>query len=433
MRIGLFGLLLALAVLAGRPAAALDAEDEKAREGQLKAADRDDAFLLRVNKAVRAGMDYVKAQQMEDGVFADSYEKEWPGGPTALSLLALLKSGLPKDDPTVVKGFEKLEKTPLRKTYSVGLSLMALEALYGPQKIEERIKGLTRAKPAHLKVPPRHLKWMNQLAHFLVKNMAYSQYTSKGSSAVGTKDCWSYPRDRTGDHSNTQYAILGLRSAQRCGVNVKRDTWEDIWSNVVDHFIAVQEKKGPAVKRWKLIEDKKHGYVSYKPVTRVVDTARGWAYGAGIKPKAGSRRAELATLGSMTTVGIASLLIGMEGLIRIRSKKLDAAAKGKIEKGVRDGLAWLDHHFSVEKNPGHPENHWLYYYLYGMERAAVLAGVRNIGKHDWYREGAEFLLEHQDGDGRWTFEATSGDLAPTCFALLFLTKATIPGGVKITR
>jgi hypothetical protein len=67
-----------------------------------------------------------------------------------------------------------------------------------------------------------------------------------------------------------------------------------------------------------------------------------------------------------------------------------------------------------------------------MERAAVLANARNIGKHDWYRVGAEYLIGAQAGGGSWTGQG-SGTLPCTCFALLFLTKATVPGRVKITR
>jgi hypothetical protein len=426
---------LILAFLAGNalPSFALDAGEEKEREKKLKAGDRDDAFLLRVNGAVRQGMDAILATQADDGSFQDELETEWPGGPTALGLLALLKSGYPRSESAIEKGFAYLKKCPMNKTYIVGITLMALEARWTPQNVKERIKGITVARPGRVQVSPKDLEWMKTLAEFLMNNMCYGKYTTTGTRTSGEKDVWSYPRDKSGDHSNTQYAILGLRSAQRCGVKIDRASWEKVWTKVVNHFLDVQEKKGPKVKRWKMIEDSKHGYVSYKPLTSAIDTARGWTYSACVDPKGSSKRHGYATSGSMTTVGIASLLIGMEGLYRIRSPKLNGAKKAEIHRAARDGLAWLAHHFTVQTNPGHPEGDWLYYYLYGMERAAVLAGTRNIGKHDWYREGAEFLMQHQDPDGRWTYKGSCGNLAPTCFAVLFLTKATVPGHTKITR
>jgi hypothetical protein len=427
------GMGLTLLFIAASPSFALDAEEEKALEGKLKAGDRDGAFLLRVNTAVRKGMDFILDLQAGNGSFPEHYDKEWPGGATALCLLALLKSGVPRSDPAIEKGFAFLKKTPLAKTYSVALTLMALEARWAPQKVEERIKGHTRAVGAGPRnMPKADIDWMTRLAKFLLRNKCYGNSQTLGKTVIGTKDVWSYPRNRSGDHSNTQYAILGLRSAQRCGVKVSRDEWEKTWVEVIDHFLAMQEKKGPQVRQWKLIEDKKYGYVSYRPMTSVPAQARGWTYASNKDPKAGSARAERATTGSMTTVGIASLLIGMEGLYGIRSTKIKTK-KPRIERAAKDGLAWLAHHFTVETNPGHPDGEWLYYYLYGMERAAVLAGARNVGKHDWYREGAEFLMLHQDGDGRWTYLCSCGEFADTCFALLFLTKATIPGRVKITR
>ncbi|MHC4600487.1 MAG: hypothetical protein ACYS47_15945 [Planctomycetota bacterium] len=431
---GCTGIALTFLMAASLPVFALDAGEEKDREEKLKAGDRDDAFLLRVNNTVRDGMQYILDIQAGDGSFPDGYDREWPGGASALCLLALLKSGVPRHDPAIEKGFAFLKKTPLAKTYSVAIALMALEARWAPQKkVEERIKGHTRAVAAGPKnMPKGDIDWMTRLAKFLLKNKCYGKYVTQGKAMTGKKDAWSYPRDRSGDHSNTQYAILGLRSAHRCGVKVSRDQWEKTWMDVIDHFLSVQEKKGPKVRQWKIIEDKKYGYVSYKPVTSVPAEARGWTYGAAVEPKGGSRSHTNATTGSMTTVGVASLLIGMEGLYRIRSAKLKAR-KPKIERAAKDGLAWLAHHFTVETNPGHHDGDWLYYYLYGMERAAVLAGARNLGKHDWYREGAEFLMANQDGDGRWTYCASCGDIAPTCFALLFLTKATVPGRVKITR
>jgi hypothetical protein len=123
----------------------------------------------------------------------------------------------------------------------------------------------------------------------------------------------------------------------------------------------------------------------------------------------------------------------MEGLTAIRSAKLNSSMRNELIKGAWDGLAWLTHHFKVDTNPGHPDGSWVYYYLYGLERAAVLAGVRNLGQHDWYREGADWLVTTQRGDGSWNSGHGSGVLPSTCFALLFLTKATVPGLVKITH
>jgi hypothetical protein len=131
----------------------------------------------------------------------------------------------------------------------------------------------------------------------------------------------------------------------------------------------------------------------------------------------------------MTTAGLAALAIVKERLQALNS--LDAALSGRITPALVDGLAWLSKNYSVEKNPGQGSG-WHYYYLYGLERVGAFTGLQHIGKHDWYREGAEVLLKAQQADGRWPWPEgpemakASSDMIETCFALLFLRRATVP-------
>src|SRR5262249_18721265 len=88
------------------------------------------------------------------------------------------------------------------------------------------------------------------------------------------------------------------------------------------------------------------------------------------------------------------------------------------------GLDWLGAHFSVGQNFGMGQK-WKHYYLYGLERVGRLTGLRYIGGHDWYREGAEELVREQDpGSGGWNGDA--GHLVTPSFALLFLAKGRAP-------
>jgi hypothetical protein len=95
----------------------------------------------------------------------------------------------------------------------------------------------------------------------------------------------------------------------------------------------------------------------------------------------------------------------------------------KLNKGIRDGCGWLAKNFTVTGNPGRGGYH--YYFLYGLERVGVLTLCRMLDKHDWYQEGATHLLGAQAGDGSWTAGGESA-LVNTCFALLFLKRATTP-------
>jgi hypothetical protein len=58
-----------------------------------------------------------------------------------------------------------------------------------------------------------------------------------------------------------------------------------------------------------------------------------------------------------------------------------------------------------------------------------LGGLDYIDKHDWYYEGAQEMLKHQDEEGGWTKvgnEAEPAHIYNTCYALLFLKRATEP-------
>src|SRR5262249_46616060 len=63
------------------------------------------------------------------------------------------------------------------------------------------------------------------------------------------------------------------------------------------------------------------------------------------------------------------------------------------------------------------------YFLWSVERVAVLYDLKTVGEVDWYAWGSEILLEHQGADGGWR-ERFPG-IPDTCFALLFLRRANL--------
>ncbi len=92
--------------------------------------------------------------------------------------------------------------------------------------------------------------------------------------------------------------------------------------------------------------------------------------------------------------------------------------KWKRDISARKGVDWIGKEFSVTENPH--KTGWYHYYLYTLERAGILTGLNIFGKHDWYKDGANHLLDSQKSDGSW------GNVRSTCFAILFLKRATPP-------
>jgi hypothetical protein len=97
-------------------------------------------------------------------------------------------------------------------------------------------------------------------------------------------------------------------------------------------------------------------------------------------------------------------------------------------------LAWLASGFDPARNRGaaaafgkkkgqRGENFWKHYWLWSLERACGAAGVNDLEGKDWYALGAQHLLERQKEDGGW--RDPEQPLQATCFALLFLKRATV--------
>ncbi|MCE9594860.1 MAG: terpene cyclase/mutase family protein [Planctomycetes bacterium] len=193
---------------------------------------------------------------------------------------------------------------------------------------------------------------------------------------------WAYP-DGGVDLSNTQFALLGLRAARRLGLEVPNDTLV----RAADGLLRYRDGDG---RRW-------------------------WADGGGFRywtarePSGGMTAASLAGLAVLDQ--IAEPASEVHALLRKHAKTLEASEE------------WLARRFRVDGNPVGVAS-WTpgfqFAYLWAVERCAGLSARERIGSHDWYSEGAAWLVDQQKPDGGWG--AWTDD---TCFALLFLRKATL--------
>lgn len=443
---------LGLLCLATGPAQAGPQDDDEAAEKAIKAGIDDPEFMARVNAAIGRGIESLLKRAGKDGKWPHEHENfthgPYPHGGTALALLALLKSGANRFDERIEAGFKHLKESWDNferggrqwdgvggwRTYEVGITLMALEAL-------GKWKPPGTAKPGHTeamggKLKRDELEWARQLRDFLVQHQTVTRsitHTSgNGTSVEEKREMWHYPTSLKGstDHSNSQYAILGLQSASRLGYPCEAR----VWQAVMDNMFFTQAESGPKVNRVIMAPraKNKEGYFRPHTVSNIADRARGWGYFGNQRPSVSvSGDGGNDETGSMTTVGIACVEIAWNELGKCAAKGDRDAQKyvrdrensSAKEQAVHDGFAWLAKNFSVETNPGHPKGWWHFYYLYGLERAGVLANRVNIGEHDWYREGGEKLLALEK-NGSWS--SNDGALASTCFALLFLARSTVP-------
>lgn len=187
------------------------------------------------------------------------------------------------------------------------------------------------------------------------------------------------------DNSLTQFAILALWSAQKYGIAADRSL-----TMAEARFRASQAEDGSWCYRWRDVHRCKY---------------------------------------SMTCAGLLGLAAG-RGSERGGKDSKKGTADPAIEKALRfvsqeigtDHVAkWLKTKQGTY-NDGYSGWGGLYF-LWSLERAAVVYDLRTIGGKDWYAWGAPIILETQQDDGSW--KDTFPGVPDTCFALLFLKRTNV--------
>lgn len=280
---------------------------------------------------------YLRARQSVDGSYSFS---RYRVGPTALAVLALRTAGVPKNDPVIQKACGYLATHASTNTYEEGLVPCALEKI-DPRRYRPRIE-----------VSAKYLR-----------------------SGQGDNGAWGYTNTGGNDESCSQYAILGLAAAERCGVKLS----EEIKKKAIRFYKNAQRPDG------------------------------GWAY---------RQRGRTSTV-SMTCAGLASLVLMGEEYETV----LPTCGEYMINPRLKKGLTFL-----AKALPGfmdaRDKERWRYYALYGLERTGIFMNLKTIGNMDWYREGCRNILS----DDKWR-----DNVVDAAFALLFITRNGAPYAITKWR
>lgn len=200
----------------------------------------------------------------------------------------------------------------------------------------------------------------------------------------------------SGDHSNTQFATVGLWCGRRHGVDVN-----DALNLLDKHYRGCQSGDG------------------------------GWSYSPAVTGGASSP--------AMTCAGLMGLAIGfgaknLPGAGKDAPVRIDPEALNK-DPAVTAGLKYLGDfiaaaglHRADPRFPVAPDDlSRNLYFMWSLERVGMAYGLTTIGKVDWYEWGSRILVATQNRDGSWSSDGMhsgSPDNA-TSFALLFLGRANL--------
>jgi hypothetical protein len=327
-----------------------------------------------VDAAIAQGVAYFWSTQHKDtGRFGsgdfDNHQADgvFIGGEDVMAMLALAYAH-ETGKPEFQKGLASLRELEPDTTYVLGLRIMVMAELY-----RQADRKHDAAKKEGLR------KFMqrdaNMLADFQMNN---GGWIYKKSPKTETR-YW--------DFSNTQLAILGLQQAMLCGVEIK----PEVLIRTEKLYLEKQRLDG------------------------------GWNYG---RP---GQWETAESYGSMTAAAVASLLIIRDLLdpglgCPCRNEHSSGRRNPDVDSAIERGIKWLGDNFTASESPHGGVS--VQYWLYAVERVAIATGFKYLGPHNWYAEGAKFLIGKMGRDG--SLGGFGGAIPETSFAVLFLIKGRGP-------
>ncbi len=416
----------------------------------------------RVNKVIDKGVEYLKSA-VSGRSGASNYGS--PGG-FALAGLTLLECGVPADDASIKNVVRTVRSNVPRmvQTYEIATCIWFLDRLneaedkplirslalrlianqgpmagwgYSSQVISERdetqLMALLAEKPLSAnwrkemnaslvpdtgKAVPRTPIVRNPVPPGQLNNLPLFQWDP------GKKYEWRAAGHE--DNSLTQFAVLALWSARKQGIPVERSL-----AFVEARFRTYQNADGS----W--------GYTvnqTYRRDSMTCAGLLGLAVGRGLGKQSDEPKGDvkdeaidkaLVYLGQIVTSGSAPAVSAQERatkqaeyqalLLKLRQSKTKDE-RVKIQQEMLKMPAYVRTRGPAGKLVG-AEAWGDLYFLWSMERMAVVYDLKTIAGKDWYGWGSEILMNAQSPNGSWN-EAFAG-IPDTCFALLFMKRVNI--------
>jgi hypothetical protein len=343
-----------------------------------------------VHEAIRRGAAWLAAAH------AGGFEDRTYHDPVELVVLALHHAGTSHEDPVFRRGLEVVTTARPSFTYRVSVMAMALAEI-NPGQYRERLAHAaqwlvdTQLAGGEWGYPGTLVGRQSRVRAVAVQppDLPGEEEGRPASIPIERRASTPMVAGEKGDFSNTQFAILGLRACRDAGIGIPKATWQA----ALGYLARSQREDG------------------------------GWGYDAGGTP-------DEASYASLTAAGACGAAICLAALGK------DVAS----DAVVRKARAWLDRRFDPARNAGIDRSSvvgpstWQLYHLYSVERVGSVLGWKEIGGRPWYPAGAAELLRTQRPDGSWQDPAGAGErdraryltTADTCFAILFLARATPP-------
>jgi hypothetical protein len=386
-----------------------------------------------ISASVDRGVAYLRKRMAEGGKFYAMGDPDGGAHPGAVALvgLTLLECGAQPSDPDVQKAVAQVRnRAPdLRFTYAIAVSILFLDRLNA-----DRVKD------------------PNPKDRALIRTLALRLIAGQNPSAG-----WSYFCRVLGG-SDEQQLLERLQSDQyRVGDSFVSDPKRpNYFDNSIGQFVtlalwAARKHQVPvraplmAVERRYRGNQRPDGSWSYNdtnPFARDTSTCAaliGLAVGRGVRDEGQGGGADLLQdplvkngLKHLQRVVGTSKTVSAEDFARKQQHTLDLeealdqfeTSQDPAEKQrLSLKIAILDNATQLRGLLFDGDNWGDLYFLWSLERMAVIYDLKTIAEVDWHEWGTDVILRAQKRDGSWS-ERFPG-VPDTCFALLFLKRANI--------
>jgi hypothetical protein len=326
----------------------------------------------KVDDAVRRACAFLESRRSDLVVPITSERRNAPAPRRTyaeLALLALHRGGYPDSHPLKAELLGFVRGRSVESTYAAALQAIALAEI-DPVAHQDRIRLC-----AQLLVDSQ---CANGQWDYAVKTLPDVPSTGRiRRRREGPKG---------GDNSVSSYAALGLLAAARAGVDIEPEVLE-------------------RARGWWL---------------RCQNPDGGWGYNDIDVPNPGSVGKDAATTNTSYGSTTAAAVSALAALRELRGEQGESGA------AIGRGLQWLGANFTADRTPRKAPGFLPLHWLSMAGRAGALLGTEHFGAHEWYAEGADFLLASQHASGEWAAEQgefmanEKMDVLDTCLGILFL-------------
>ncbi|HEV2947206.1 MAG TPA: HEAT repeat domain-containing protein, partial [Gemmataceae bacterium] len=383
-----------------------------------------------IRKAVERGVESLRARQDNDGSWSFGNSGH-AVGTSALVGLAMLECDVPGSDQAVKDAARAVRSgvSSINDTYDISLAVMFLDRL-GLADDDPLIESLSQRLLAgqtasggwgyfcpHVSSEARRLKTGVDKKNSDARDRPEAQKQARRGNLQND------PRNQFAgmlgdDNSNTQFATLALWIARRH--HTKVDT---ALKSVESRFRRSQNADGG----WgykALASGGMMGGMSGSTASMTCAGLLGLAVGYGvsthtlhtnIKPKKEADKEKETPRDAAVARGINFLAQVLEPALRADDDPPAMRNFGRGGFGMRGG--------GMGGGIVHNGLGSEYYFLWSLERVAMVYSLKTLGDKDWYAIGSKYLLKNQENDGSW--RGNLGPTVDTCFALFFLRRANL--------